>query len=107
MGRSVRFYESIGFRVIHGGSDSDFTTFRLGVQALNLTTESRAGSGFWGRLIFYVGHVDRFHATVIDAGHEPESAPADAPWGERFFHLDDPDGHQLSFARPIDRRLSR
>jgi hypothetical protein len=28
-----------------------------------------------------------------------EAAPREAPWGERFFHLRDPDGHELSFAR--------
>jgi hypothetical protein len=22
-------------------------------------------------------------------------------WGERYFHLTDPDGHALSFARPL------
>jgi uncharacterized glyoxalase superfamily protein PhnB len=26
-------------------------------------------------------------------------APTDAPWGERYFHLRDPDGHELSFAK--------
>jgi len=30
----------------------------------------------------------------------PES-PRDASWGERYFHMPDPDGHELSFARPI------
>jgi uncharacterized glyoxalase superfamily protein PhnB len=29
------------------------------------------------------------------AGLEDES------WGERYFHIVDPDGHELSFARPI------
>jgi hypothetical protein len=28
-------------------------------------------------------------------------SPQDASWGERYFHLPDPDGHELSFARPI------
>jgi len=28
-------------------------------------------------------------------------APRDAAWGERFFHLTDPDGHELSFAWPL------
>jgi len=27
--------------------------------------------------------------------------PADAPWGERYFHILDPDGHELSFARRL------
>ena len=29
------------------------------------------------------------------------AVPRDAEWGERFFHLTDPDGHELSFARPL------
>src|ERR1700737_4496053 len=29
------------------------------------------------------------------------TVPHDAEWGERFFHLIDPDGHELSFARPL------
>jgi hypothetical protein len=32
------------------------------------------------------------------AGYRPDTAPRDAEWGERFFHLTDPDGHELSFA---------
>ncbi len=39
---------------------------------------------------------------AVEAGFEPETAPADAPWGERYFHLVDPDGHELSFARPLE-----
>ena len=27
--------------------------------------------------------------------------PRDAEWGERYFHILDPDGHELSFARPL------
>jgi hypothetical protein len=27
----------------------------------------------------------------------------DADWGERFFHFADPDGHELSFAQPLNR----
>ena len=43
---------------------------------------------------------------VINAGLEPSFAPADAPWGERYFHIKDPDGHELSFAKPIDHRAA-
>jgi hypothetical protein len=28
----------------------------------------------------------------------------DAPWGERYFHIREPDGYQLSFAKPIKKR---
>ena len=27
--------------------------------------------------------------------------PQDAPWGERIFHMTDPDGHELSFAQTV------
>jgi uncharacterized glyoxalase superfamily protein PhnB len=33
-----------------------------------------------------------------------ETEPTDAPWGERFFHVRQPDGYQLSFARPLSKR---
>jgi uncharacterized glyoxalase superfamily protein PhnB len=36
----------------------------------------------------------------MEKGFHPDS-PQDASWGERYFHLADPDGHELSFARPI------
>jgi len=32
---------------------------------------------------------------------DPDSTPRDAEWGERYFHLTDPDGHQLSFAKRL------
>src|SRR6476619_5318753 len=38
---------------------------------------------------------------ALAAGCQPTTAPHDAEWGERFFHLIDPDGHELSFARPL------
>jgi hypothetical protein len=38
---------------------------------------------------------------VVAAGYRPDTAPGDAKGGERFFHLTDPDGHELSFAWPL------
>jgi catechol 2,3-dioxygenase-like lactoylglutathione lyase family enzyme len=54
----------------------------------------------WGRMIFYVADVDAFWEYLRGKGFNPES-PRDASWGERYFHMPDPDGHELSFARPI------
>jgi uncharacterized glyoxalase superfamily protein PhnB len=54
----------------------------------------------WARLIFHVSDVDGFWAYFREKGLHLES-PRDAPWGERYFHMCDPDGHELSFARPI------
>ena len=44
---------------------------------------------------------DSLHASVVAAGYRPDTAPHNAEWGERFFHLTDPDGHELSFAWPL------
>lgn len=103
MGRAVAFYEMIGFRLLYGGGSADFTSFAVGPGFLNLQPDAArtAGERIWGRVIFHVDDVDAMYRRVVEAGFRPEAAPADAPWGERYFHLRDPDGHELSFARPI------
>src|SRR4030088_2749317 len=56
------------------------------------------GWSWWGRVIFYVADVDALYDRALAAGCQPTTAPRDAEWGERYFHLVDPDGHELSFA---------
>jgi len=51
-------------------------------------------------VIFYVADVDAFWEYLRGLGFHPE-IPRDASWGERYFHMSDPEGHELSFARPI------
>jgi catechol 2,3-dioxygenase-like lactoylglutathione lyase family enzyme len=100
--RAVRFYRGLGFEILYGGEDADFTSFRAGAGYLNLIAQpaDRRWS-WWGRLIFYDSDVDTLHARLVAAGYRPDIAPRDAPWGERFFHITDPDGHELSFAWPL------
>jgi catechol 2,3-dioxygenase-like lactoylglutathione lyase family enzyme len=102
MARAVRFYEALGFALVHGGSDSPFSTFRAGDGFVNLQlAPDWTRDGIWGRAIFWVDDVDGMHARAVAAGYSPAAPPADALWGERYFHLVDPDGHELSFARPL------
>jgi catechol 2,3-dioxygenase-like lactoylglutathione lyase family enzyme len=102
MPRAVRFYRALGFEVLHGGEDSPFTSFRAGTGYLNLIAQSAERRwSWWGRVIFYVADVDALYARALAAGFQPATSPRDAEWGERFFHLVDPDGHELSFARPL------
>lgn len=104
MARAVVFYRRLGFEVLHGGPDGDFTSFRVGDGYLNLALRPGYQPGEpWGRTIFYVSDVDRLYETCLAAGLEPETAPRDAEWRERYFHILDPDGHELSFARPLPR----
>ncbi len=105
MARAVSFYRLLGFALRYGGESSPFTSFRAGRSYLNLIAQNSERQWcWWGRVIFYVGDVDLFYARAIAQGLQPDSAPCDAPWGERFFHLTDPDGHELSFAMPLGRQ---
>lgn len=102
MARAVRFYRLLGFETVYGGEDADFTSFRAGSSFLNLIAQppERRWS-WWGRAIFYARDLDALHTRLVAAGYRPEAPPRDAPWGERFFHVTDPDGHELSFAWPV------
>lgn len=105
MPRAVRFYRSIGFDLLYGGEHAEFTSFRAGSGYLNLQLDATRSNQnpIWGRIVFWVDDVDAMYMRVESTGVKPGSPPADAPWGERFFHVLDPDGHELSFARPLTR----
>jgi catechol 2,3-dioxygenase-like lactoylglutathione lyase family enzyme len=60
----------------------------------------------FGRIIFHTDDVDKLYHQLkydkyISKSTTFENEPTDAPWGERFFHIRDPDEYQLSFAQPI------
>lgn len=105
MAAAVAFYEALGFQLLYGGGDQPFTTFRAGAGFVNLQLDLEHAPlpGIWGRAIFWVDDVDAMHARALAAGLTPTMAPSDAAWGERYFHITDPDGHELSFARPLVR----
>ena len=103
MTAATRFYESIGFTPRDGASEA-FTSYPVGPTWLNLiaaTDEPAGPMPLWGRVIIHVDNVDAMHDRVRKAGYETETEPADAFWGERYFHVKDPDGHELSFAKPL------
>jgi catechol 2,3-dioxygenase-like lactoylglutathione lyase family enzyme len=109
MKRSVDFYSKIpNFKIVYGGSDSQFTSFLIDDSVnsyLNLKLNETHSTNF-GRIIFYTDDVDELFAYMqddetISALGKLESRPQDALWGERFFHVLDPDGYKMSFATPI------
>ena len=99
---SVRFYRDVlGMELIYGGEDSCFSSLQAneaGSAILNL--EKGHPGGRWGRLILYVTDVDAFWANLKESGFHP-AKPQNGAWGERYFHMPDPDEHELSFARPL------
>lgn len=102
MARAVRFYTAMGFPLRYGGASASFSSFSAGNGCLNVTTEgSERDWSWWGRIIFHVADVDLLYRQALAAGLRPQAPPQDATWGERYFHITDPDGHELSFATPI------
>ena len=102
MRRAVQFYRSLAFDVLYGGEAASFTSFRAGAGYLNLISQpAERRWSWWGRVIFYVDDVDALYRRALAAGFQPSTVPRDAEWGERYFHLTDPDSHELSFARPL------
>lgn len=125
MNRSCRFYSQIpGFRLVYGGSFNDiFSTYEIGESNdskiyLNLElispTNGRNNQNdhvttsrkHFGRIIFHTDNVDKLYDYFknnesISADAIFENAPTDAPWGERYFHIREPDGYQLSFATAL------
>ena len=109
MKRSVDFYSKIpDFKIVYGGSEAQFTSFLIDnvvKSYLNLKLNKTHSTDF-GRIIFYTEDVDDLFAymqddKIISELGKFESKPQDATWGERFFHMLDPDGYKLSFATPL------
>ena len=85
--------------VLYGGEEAAFSSLRAGqAHSAILNLEHGATVTGWGRLIFHVEDVDALWKRLTDLGFKPER-PQNASWGERYFHILDPDGHELSFAR--------
>jgi catechol 2,3-dioxygenase-like lactoylglutathione lyase family enzyme len=127
MEKSCLLYSKFpGFRLTYGGEPSDsFTTFEIGKGSnaayINLELiDDDGSSGFYngstvgkmketedfGRIIFHVENVDELYSYMkyneyISKSIVFENEPANAPWGERFFHIREPNGYQLSFAQPL------
>jgi len=102
MAASVAFYQGrLGLEIVYGGADSPFTSLKFGSNFINLQLGDPPPPGSWGRTVLHVPNPDAIWTTLIGGGWPTETEPADAPWGERYFHVRDPDGHELSFARPL------
>ena len=102
MARAVRFYTALGFPIRYGGESAEFTSLRAGTGYLNLIVQGADHAwSWWGRVIFYVSDVDALYRQAVFRRLKPDFSPRDAGWGERYFHITDPDGHELSFAKPL------
>ena len=102
MAKSVHFYNKLlGLKILYGGEKAYFSSLQtLSAKDAILNLEQGQVTRDWGRIIFHVEDVDKFWA-YLKAKESNPNRPRDAAWGERYFHLYDPDGHELSLAQPI------
>src|SRR6266566_4502662 len=98
----VQFYRDVlGMELLYGGETAGFSSLRAKCpESAILNLEEGNTVTQWGRLIFYVADVDEVWRHLKERGFDPPQ-PQNASWGERYFHMRDPDGHELSFARPL------
>ena len=97
MARSVEFYQKLGFELLYGGESATFSSLKAGEAFVNLSANPGYQHRSWGRVIFRVVDVGVLHKALTAAGLQSESL-RDAECGERFFHVSDPDGHEVSYA---------
>jgi catechol 2,3-dioxygenase-like lactoylglutathione lyase family enzyme len=99
MPRAITFYTALGFRLISGGPYASFSSLQAGEAFINLIASPDYTPAWWGRTIFRVEDVDALYHTIVARGLTPTAPPQNGAWGERYFHLTDPNGHELSFAQ--------
>jgi catechol 2,3-dioxygenase-like lactoylglutathione lyase family enzyme len=108
------------FTTFEIGKGSKITTY-LNLESIEKEVEEKDGSDFYkksnlgrkmkgsedfGRIIFHSENVDKLFSYMkqdeyISKSIVFENEPTNAPWGERFFHIREPNGYQLSFAQPL------
>ncbi len=117
LGRSLAFYRALGLPVPDGAEDEPHVEVPLGGgMRLMFDTEETVRSfhpswspgGGAGRIGLAVSlpdpaGVDELFAKLTAAGHHGELEPFDAPWGQRYASVNDPDGNGVDLYAPLDR----
>ncbi|MFE5599746.1 VOC family protein [Streptomyces coelicoflavus] len=115
MAASVAFYRRLGFAFPEGSEGQPHAEAELpgGIRLLLDTEESvRSFTPGWqppaggGRhslalLCDTPAEVDTFYVELTGAGCKGEREPWDAPWGQRYAVVNDPDGHGVDLFAPL------
>lgn len=108
---SIRFYEALGFEVVHRKADG-YTTLRSGDTVVALSPVP-----WWlplrlaaflrhppigTELVFYAERLEALREELVQSGHDPGEIALQA-WGDRDFRITDPDGYyvRLSEGRAV------
>ncbi|MGE2714551.1 VOC family protein [Mycolicibacterium litorale] len=112
LARSLEFYRLLGLDVPAG--DEHVAVGLPGGNTLSFDTDKTiagmhpgwAPPGGAGRVALALGlsspeAVDELFARVTAAGHDGSLAPYDAPWGQRYATVADPDGNWVDLFAPL------
>jgi hypothetical protein len=116
MRKEWKFYSKVpGLTLTYGGPDSTFTSFEMkddfnSKTYLNLEfTNGLIFSKNFARIVIYSDNVDKlYNYFKNDENIAPiiiiKSEPKDGKWGERYFHILDPEEYEISFAQIINKK---
>lgn len=105
MKRSLAFYGLLGFSFDERDSEQKYVEkkmpsgFRISWCQREIIDALVPGSPPCGHRVELAfrcegrGGVDRAYRYIIDAGYASVRAPFDAPWGQRYAFVEDPDGN--------------
>lgn len=111
--RTLDFYRLIGLTIPQGDSSHVEVELPGGNRLLFDTEETIAGfhpewtpSSSPGRVVLAFGvstpaDVDALFSRLTDAGHPAIVNPFDAPWGQRYATVADPDGTSIDLYAPL------
>jgi len=103
LGKTARFYETLGFTVSRTDDAiritfGDYKLAFMDESKTMIKTDADAGPKGVGIYIYFeVDNVDAFYQTLKEKNIQTSSEPKDWPWGKREFAVRDPDGYKLIF----------
>ena len=114
MKNSLEFYEKVfGFEIhmtmpdkdgnlMHAELQHKDSIIMMGTESPGWETKSPGQlGGTTASFYVYVDNVDEFFAKIKGAVAKVHMEPADQFWGDRMCHVEDPEGHQWTFAQNV------
>jgi predicted enzyme related to lactoylglutathione lyase len=111
LSRAIAFYELLGFEFPAFEAEAQHVEAEAGVRLMidaaslveGLVGESPRPGNTSGFAVQYdsPAEVDEVAARVGGAGHTVVTAPWDAPWGQRYATVADPDGYRVDLFCPL------
>ncbi|MGY1604521.1 VOC family protein [Geodermatophilus sp. SYSU D00815] len=111
LSRAVAFYELLGFSFPPVEADTQHLEAEAGIRLMidsaaliegMFGEEPRAGNtSAFAVLCDSPAQVDEVAGRVRDAGHTVHLEPFDAPWGQRYATVADPDGYRVDLFCPL------